>query len=140
MNIRLELARTKEFPEGSASRAYLVRLPIGADGLVEAAAVAAAPARATVRRFWPNEPDISGYVIRTPRGWAFSYRIGEEDDENLYHLETHPLRLGEYLTLTEPDGVQLPFRVASVTDAALAAAPAMASGKPRRPVRPRKAG
>ena len=113
-SIRLELARTKEFPQGSASRCYLLRLPLAEDGTIDEEVRKAEPRRATVRRFWPNEPDLSGYVIRTPKGWAFSYRIGEEDDETVFHLETHPMRLGEYITLTEPDGQRLPFRVASV--------------------------
>jgi hypothetical protein len=113
-SIRLELARTKEFPEGSASRAYLLRLPMDEDGIINEPEHRALPAQATVRRFWPNQPDLSGYVIRTPNGWAFSYRKGEEDDEAIFHLETHPIRVGEYLTLTEPDGQRLPFRVASV--------------------------
>jgi hypothetical protein len=33
-SIRLELARTKEFPEGSASRAYLLRLPLDDRGRI----------------------------------------------------------------------------------------------------------
>jgi hypothetical protein len=114
--LRLELARTKDFPQGSASRCYLLRLPLTADGLIDEAARRADPARATVRRFWPNQPDLSGYVIRTPRGWAFSYCPGEEDDETVFHLESHPMRVGAYLTLTEPDGQQLPFRVASARE------------------------
>lgn len=113
-SIRLELARTSDFPQGSASRAYLLHLPLGEDGLIDEAAFHETPARATVRRFWPNEPDMGGYVIQTPRGWAFSYELGDADDEAIFHLETHHLRLGEYLTLTEPDGRQLPFRIASV--------------------------
>lgn len=113
-SIRLELARTKEFPEGSASRAYLLRLPLHEDGLIDEVELQGSPARATVHRFWPNEPDMSGYVIRTPNGWAFSYEMGEEDDEAVFHLETHPMRIDEYITLTEPDGRRLPFRVASL--------------------------
>lgn len=113
-SIRLELARTSEFPEGSASRAFLLRLPLDEEGLIDAPSLQAFPARATVHRFWPNEPDLSGYVIHTPRGWALSYRPGDEDDESIFHLENHPLRIGEYITLTEPDGSQLPFRVASL--------------------------
>jgi len=113
-SIRLELARTSDFPQGSASRAYLLRLPLADDGRIDEAALSKAPAMATVRRFWPNEPDMAGYVIRTPRGWAFSYELGEDDDEAVFHLETHRIRLGEYLTLTEPDGRELPFRIASV--------------------------
>ncbi|MGE5723301.1 MAG: hypothetical protein ACM3YM_12665 [Sphingomonadales bacterium] len=120
-NIRLELARTRDFPEGSASRAYLLRLPVGDDGLIDEAALRAAPARATVRRHWPSEPDMTGYVIRTPRGWALSYRKGEDDDETIYHLETHAMRQGEYITLTEPDGQKLPFRIASLQPAGLQA-------------------
>lgn len=113
-SIRLELARTKEFPEGSASRCYLLRLPLGGDGLIDADTMRTAPAQATVRRFWPNQPDLFGYVIAAPGGWAFSYKPGEDDDEAVFHLETHPIRLGEYITLTEPDGQRLPFRVASL--------------------------
>jgi len=113
-SIRLELARTPDFPEGSAGRAYLLRLPLDDDGLIDAPALQRSPALATVHRYWPNEPDMSGYVIRTPRGWAFSYEIGEEDDEAVFHLETHPIRIGEYITLTEPDGRQLPFKVADL--------------------------
>lgn len=116
--VRLELARTPQYPQGSASRAYILHLPLGEDGLIEEAEVRAAPVRATVRRFWPNEPDLAGYVIRTPKGWAFSYEPGEEDDEAIFHLETHPIRLGEYVTLTEPDGQRLPFRVANVAETA----------------------
>lgn len=115
-SIRLELARTNEFPEGSVSRSYLLRLPLDADGRIDTAAVGSDPGRATVRRFWPSEPDMIGYVIHTPQGWAFSYEPGEEDDEAIFHLESHKLRLGEYITVTEPDGRKLPFRVANLRE------------------------
>ena len=115
-SIRLELARTPDFPRGSASRAYLLHLPLNDRGLIDEPSRELCPGRATVRRFWPNEADLSGYVIRRNDGWAFSYMPGEEDDEPIFHLENHPIRLGEYLTLTEPDGRRLPFRVASVKD------------------------
>lgn len=114
--VRLELARTPDFPEGSASHTYLLRLPLGDDGLIDEAAFSLQPALATVRRSWPGEEDHTGYLLRKGRGWAFSYALGEEDDESLHHLEAHPIRLGEYLTVTEPDGTRLPFRVASLTD------------------------
>ena len=55
-------------------------------------------------------------MIRRKDGWAFSYMPGDEDDETIFHLENHPIRLGEYLTLTEPDGTRLPFRVASIKE------------------------
>jgi hypothetical protein len=111
--IRLELGRTPAFPQGSASRAYLLRLPLSDADLIDAKAVAQNPAMATVRRFWPNEADQRGYVVRSSKGWAFSYALGEDDDENLFHLESHPLRPGNYVTVTEPDGERYPFRVVS---------------------------
>jgi hypothetical protein len=112
--IRLELARTPDFPEGSASRAYLLRLPLNERNLIDEHTLRGMPSLATARRYWPNEPDMSGYVVKTSRGWAISYAPGEDDDETVFHLETHPLSEGEYITLTEPDGQQLPFKIASV--------------------------
>ena len=109
--IRLELARTKDFPNGSPAHAYLLHLPLEAGGLIDETALRATPEKATVIRSWPHERDAHGYVIRTKSGWALSYRPGEEDDETVFHLETHSLRPGDYVTLTEPDGSTLPFRV-----------------------------
>lgn len=109
--VRLELARTPQFPNGSVSRAYLLRLPLNEDGLVDMAAFRANPAYATVRRHWPNEADRSGYLIHKQSGWAFSYEPGEEDDEGVFHLENHPFHLGDYLTVREGNGDALPFRI-----------------------------
>lgn len=111
--VRLEMGRTPEFPEGSASRAYLLRLPLNERALIDGVALARAPAMATVRRYWPNEPDQVGYVVRKGAGWAFSYAMGDNDDEEVFHLESHPLRLGNYVTVTETDGRRYPFRVAA---------------------------
>ena len=111
--VRLELGRTPDYPEGSASRAYVMRLPLDESALIDRVALAHNPGLATVRRFWPCEPDQRGYIVRKGKGWAFSYAMGEDDDEDLYQLEAHPLRLGEYVTITEPDGVRYPFKVVS---------------------------
>ncbi len=117
--IRLELARTREFPQGSASRSYLLRLPLKEDGLIDEPSISASPAHATVRRFWPNEPDLIGTIVPTPKGWAFAYEPEEDDSaEAVFHLDTHRIRLGEHITLTEPDGRRLPFRVASMQQVA----------------------
>ncbi|QWT16580.1 hypothetical protein [Sphingobium xenophagum] len=116
-SIRLELARTHDFPEGSPDRQYLVSLPLDDNDLVDADALKAEPARATVRRIWADEPDRHGYIVAAGTGWAFSYAVGEDDDEPIFHLETHPVRAGEYLTLTEQDGEVLPFRVTQCEDA-----------------------
>ena len=112
--IRLELARTDSFPEGSASRGYQLHLPVRRDGTIDEAAFAAARDRATAFRFWPDERDINGHVIRTAKGWAISYLPGEDDDQGIFRLGSHPLRAGNYLTLTGHDGTVWPLRVASV--------------------------
>ncbi len=109
--IKLELARTDEFPRGSPSRSYLIRLPLDARGLIDEAARAGDPARATVRRFWPNEPDLSGHVQKSNNGWVFSYAVGEAGDDPFDQLENHPIRVGECLTLTEANGTRNPFHV-----------------------------
>jgi hypothetical protein len=69
--VRLELARTPEFPGGSASRAFMLRVPLNKEGLIDEASLARRPAMATVRRFWPNEPDQTGYVVRKGRAGRF---------------------------------------------------------------------
>ena len=109
--VRLELARTADFPRGSASRAFMLRVPLDEQGLIDGDALARRPGWETVRRFWPNEADQTGLLLRNGKGWLFSYAIGEGEDEKLYHLEDHPLRVGDHVTLTEPDGSRFPFRV-----------------------------
>jgi hypothetical protein len=114
--IRFELARTPDYPDGSAAHAYVLRLPLDAGGLIDAGHLHDAGERSVVRRFWPGEPDQTGVVIRKGRGWAFSYAPGDADDEALFHLENHPIAVGQYLTITEADGRQLPFKVVHCHD------------------------
>jgi hypothetical protein len=109
--IRLDLARTKEFPEGSRAHCYLLRAPLDQLQIVDRKAVRAAPEQATVLRSWPDEPDVAGYLVHKGKGWAFSYAPGDQDDEPLFHLEAHPLRVGEYVTVTERDGTAVPFEI-----------------------------
>ena len=112
--IRLELAGTREFPKGSAGRAFLLRLPLGDDGSIDESEMVKRPSRATVRRFWASEPDRSGRIVRCPSGWEC--RCGQRGYETLaFHLTAQPLRLGEQVTMTGPDGSELPFRVANMT-------------------------
>jgi len=113
--VKLELARTDEYPSGSANHSYLIRVPLDENEIIDETARAIDPGRATIRRFWPNEPEQSGYVLKANNGWAFSYAVGEEDDENLFHLESHPIKQGEYLTVTEPNGDRLPYRIVAVS-------------------------
>lgn len=109
--IRLELARTAGFPSGSVSRGYLIQLPLDGDGRIDADVLALKPHQATVRRYWSTEPDEAGNVVASESGWAL--RCNGCPDRMLL-LDGQPIRLGEQVSVLEPDGGILPFTVASV--------------------------
>ncbi|MBB3764923.1 hypothetical protein [Sphingomicrobium lutaoense] len=112
--VRLELARTPAFPQGSAARGYILHLPVGRAGVIDGEAIRKTSSRAIVRRFWPNEPELVGQLIPTGGDWAFSYRDGPDDDEMLARLANHPISAGNYLTITEADGDVCPYRIAEM--------------------------
>jgi hypothetical protein len=114
--IRLELASNGEFPRGSAGRSYLIRLPLTDDGAIDAAMLEAQPARATVRRYWSNQADKLGYLVRTPAGYAIRYEMNGhgEADPRLFRFGAEAIKVGEQIALTELDGRELQFRVASL--------------------------
>lgn len=116
--IRLELARTPEFPSGSAQRGYEFIAPLGGKGHLDSACWPKAKAACTVRRFWDNTPDEHGTLIQRKNGsWAFSYEPGDDDDELIFRFDRHVFIVGEYVTVTEHDGVARPFRVVDVAPA-----------------------
>ena len=115
--VRLELARTREFPDGSAAHGYEFVAPLDAKGHLDTAGWATNKAACTVRRFWQGEPDEHGTLIHGRGGWAFSYAPGEEDDEPIFKFDRHNFIAGEYVTVTEHDGVARPFRIVHVTPA-----------------------
>ncbi len=114
--IRLELARCKEFPDGSALHGYEFVAPLSDAGLIDPEAWKHVKSQCTVRRFWGNQPDEKGLLVHT-RGkhWVFSY-VPEttDDDEPIFKFDRHAFKQGEYVSVTEHDGVQRPFRIVSV--------------------------
>ena len=116
--ITLHLARTRERPEGDPQHGYELVAPLDPSGHLDAEAWQEAKALCTVRRFSPSSEDEHGRLIHTRhREWAFSYAPGEEDDEPIFRLADHRFVAGEYVSITEHDGVMRPFRVASVRNA-----------------------
>ena len=109
-SVRLELASTSEFPAGSVGRAYLVRLPLGADDRVDELAFLEEPERAMVRRHWSSEPDEQGTLVKAEDGWFM--RCNGSPDRRL-DLDGAHVRLGQKLTLRER-GELLPLRVAGI--------------------------
>ena len=120
--IRLELASSGEFPRGSAGRSYLIRLPLTDEGAIDIATLEEQPVRATVRRYWSNEPDMLGYLVRTPLGYAIRYDAngtrrngsGCAIDRPLLRFGAEAIRVGEQISVTEPDGREMRFRVAGL--------------------------
>jgi len=117
--IRLELASSWEFPKGSAGRSYLIRLPLTEDGAIDRDTLELQPARATVRRHWPNQADMLGHLVRTQMGYAIRYeancRSGNDaHDSALFQFGADAIKVGEQIFLAEPDGRQLNFRIASM--------------------------
>ena len=112
--IRLELARNPGFPDGAADCGYEVRLPVDASGHIDPDEYRRHRHACVVRRFWRDEDEQSGELHHGRHGWAFSYGPGGADDEPLHRLDSHVLRVGEYVTIREYDGPTYTFRIARI--------------------------
>ena len=110
-SIRLELGSTKEFPAGSVSRAFLVRLPLKDSDVVDHSAVIEAPRKATFRRHWSTDADQRGYLIEHGHDWTMRC---EGAPDRLLQLDGSPVRLGTQVSVVDADGSVLPFKIASV--------------------------
>ena len=111
--IRLELASDAQFLTGSASRAFLLHLPVDDHGAIDADAIRRSPTHATVRRFWASEPDQAGHVECAHD--VFIVRCGQSrTPETILHLGRGPLRTGSLITVRDEQGAPLLFRVASM--------------------------
>jgi hypothetical protein len=118
MNIRLELGRVRDFPEGDPRHGYEFVAPLDRHGHLDAAAWGVEKQRCQVRSFRPGQPERKGLLRHVGRGWRFDYLPGsKEDDEPFFKLDRHVLAPGFYVTIAEDDGVQRPFKIVSVTPA-----------------------
>lgn len=116
--IRLELARSTEYPEGSRRHGYEFLLPLDPAGRIDRPVFRKAPELCTVHRFWDGEGDAVGTILHA-RGnrWLFSYALGESDDEPIPRLSDHQFREGNYLAVREPKGEEHTFRIVRVEPA-----------------------
>lgn len=120
--IRLELARDHDFPNGSHEWGYDFIAPVDGQGHLIAAEWRKQRERCRVRRFWARQPDEIGLLVHKPGGdhggtWAFDYDAkSESDDEPGFKLDRHRLVPGEYVSITEHDGVQRAFFIKAVVD------------------------
>lgn len=121
--IRLNLARSKAFPEGSANHGYEFVAPLDANAHIDAAQWRKFREHCRVRRFWGDEEEI-GKLVHKPGGnehgrWIFDYdEAAEDDDEAGYRFAAHVFRPGEYVSIRDDSGEMHTFKVASVENAA----------------------
>jgi len=115
-SIRLELARNPEFPEGSSAHGYELTAPLHSDGSLDEETWKTARQACTVRRFWAGaEDELDRLVNARNRSWAFHYDGTDSDhDEPIFRFDRHRFVEGEYVSITEHDGVQRTFRVVRV--------------------------
>jgi hypothetical protein len=120
--IRLNLARSKDFPEGSSRLGYEFVAPLTAEGHIDLAAWKTHRSLCKVRHFRTGYGDEYGLLVHRPGGaegatWIFDYDPSSEgDEESGYRFGEHAFRIGEYVSIKDDDGVLQTFMVTS-TDA-----------------------
>lgn len=110
-NIRLELAQSPDFPTGSVGRAYLIRLPLDDNDLVDEGMLLKSPRLATVRRHWSVDPDEAGVVQKVDGAWAMSCS-GRPARKLMF--DGRPIRMGQIVSVVEPGGAVLTLRIAGI--------------------------
>lgn len=120
--IRLDLARSKEHPQGSSSYGYELVAPLDRRGLIDVEAWKVLRDRCSVRRVWHGEDDKIGWLTHKAGGsegarWVFDYDDSRlDDDEAGYRLGTHAFVPGEYVTIRDQDSSHT-FKVVAVENA-----------------------
>jgi hypothetical protein len=120
--IRLNLARSKEFPEGSLGHGYEFVAPLDAEGYIDPKLWKEEREHCRVRRFWDGEDEQIGWLVHKPGGaeharWVFDYDVTRrDDDESGYRFGRHAFLTGEYVSI-DHDGDLYTFKVISVEPA-----------------------
>lgn len=112
--VRLELARTTEHPEGSSEHGYEFIAPVNNSGHIDSADWKKFRNFCRATRFAGGETE-TGMLRHVGRGWRFDYdQASRDDDEPFFKLDRHTLTPGNYVSITEHDGILRPFKVVSV--------------------------
>lgn len=110
--VRLELARCREFPEGSKTHGYALRLPLDIEGRLSPSNWSRQRHSAPFVRFWGEDTE-KGRLVHGRHGWGLVF----EDDnevEPIFRSAEHRFAEGEYVSITERDGMTRTFRVTAV--------------------------
>jgi len=123
--IRLDLARDKEFPQGSRLHGYEIIAPLDEEGHFDLERWRKLRDKCRIHRFWKGEEDEYGHLVRTRGGaWAFHYEDDQQeaphDDDVGYKFGAHKFLPGEYVSIREWDGEMRTFTVTTVQDVEVA--------------------
>ena len=122
--VRLELARSKEFPMGSATRGYEFVAPLDRAGHIALSCGKNIGNIAVFADFGMMKNEQVGRLVHKPGGaeharWVFDYDTSTtEDDEAGYRFGAHAFSPGEYVSIRGDEGEQHTFRVVTVEPAA----------------------
>lgn len=120
--IRLQLARSKEFPSGSTQHGYQLIAPLDANGHIDTELWKTHRAQCKVHRFWQGDEEQVGRLVHKPGGseharWVFDYdKTRDDDDEAGYRFGAHVFVPGEYVTIHDRNSDHT-FKVVSVENA-----------------------
>ena len=118
--IRLTLARSKDFPEGSLHHGYELIAPLDYEGHIDPEGWKQSRADCTVRHFSGGQEDQFGMLVHKAGGaeharWVVDYDESQaEDDEAGVMFGRHVFVPGEYVSLRKSDGRMMTFAVAAV--------------------------
>ena len=121
--ITLHLARSKEFPSGSASHGYEFVAPLDPQGHIDAHLWQKYREHCGVRRFWNGDDKQIGRLVHKPGGaeharWVFDYDAASTDDDEAGHrFGVHAFAPGEYVSIRDNEDELHTFRVTRVEPA-----------------------
>jgi hypothetical protein len=118
--IRLNLARSPEFPAGSTHHGYEFVAPLDSNGHIDVNLWRRHRNYCRVRRFWNGSEEQVGRLVHKPGGaeharWVFDYDpTGSDDDEAGFRFGTHAFVPGEYVSIQDDADELHTFKVVSV--------------------------
>jgi hypothetical protein len=121
--ITLNLARTKAFPDGSIRHGYEFVAPLDESGHIDTQTWKDLRNACIVHRFWGDEPVKRGFLVHRPGGdkgatWGFDYNSETHaDDESGFRFGEHVFKIGEYVSIRDPDDGMETYRIAAMRPA-----------------------
>jgi hypothetical protein len=126
--ILLNLARSRDFPDGSSRHGYYFIAPLDPQRHIDLVLWRKYRDYCRVRRVWEGEGDEIGRLVHKPGGaehgrWVFTYSSDDDDDDEAgYKFGAHTFLPGEYVSISGQDGKLHTFRVVAVDPFQLSAA------------------